>query len=167
MENSGELFVEIVKKYIGCSLSARRDELASLVARGVDDPAKTVLIKTNCGMFSLGVMWEAGVEHELVSQPYKLSMAISWLRQIGQDLGALNKYTPKNPPKLGALLHYYTKGKNDNHVEWLLSTVNSNNSAEHGGGGRSNNAITSSKGLITWNVGRPLQEWWDPEELLK
>jgi hypothetical protein len=53
MANSGDTFVELVRKYIGCSLLVRKDDLATLVCRGVDDPNQTVLIKTNCGMFSL------------------------------------------------------------------------------------------------------------------
>src|SRR5574343_1935896 len=160
MPSSGDTFVELVNKYVGCSLLARKDELATLVCRGVDNPAQAVQIKTNCVMFSLGIMHEAGVNHDLLSQPYKSGMAIAWLRTIGKDLGALKKFSKSEMPKKGALLHYFTPGKNDNHVEGLLSDVDATGCAEHGGGGRSNNAITSSSSTILFNYGRPLQEWF-------
>lgn len=166
MANSGDTFVELVKKYIGCSIHIRKDDLATLVCRGVDDPDQSVLIKTNCGMFALGIMCEAGVQHDLLRQPYKSGMAIAWVRTIGKDLKALNKYSRAIHPKAGSLLHYYTPGKNDNHVEWLLSDMDDQGCAEHGGGGRTDNAITTASGLVTWNYGRPLQEWLDPDMLL-
>ena len=166
MANSGDTFVELINKYIGCSLLARKDDLATLVCRGVDNPAQSVLIKTNCGMFSLGIMCEAGVQHDLLKQPYKSGMAIAWLRTIGTDLKALSKYSSARAPTAGSLLHYYTPGKNDNHVEWLLSDMDDQGCAVHAGGGRSNNAITSSSGDVLTNYYRPLQEWLDPDMLL-
>jgi hypothetical protein len=166
MPNSGEVFVELVQKYVGCSLHSRKEELGSLVSRGVDVPAQAVLIKTNCGMFSLGIMHRAGVDHPLLSTPYRLGMAIAWLVKIGRDLHAIKKYTPAEMPKKGALLHYYTPGKNNNHVEWLLSDPDSTGMAEHGGGGRLDNAITAGISKIQCNNGRMLQEWWDPDCLL-
>lgn len=164
--SSADLFVSLIKKYEGCSIHIRKNELGSLVCRGVDDPAQTVLIKTNCGMFSLGIMYEAGVQHDLLKHKYMSGMAIAWLRTIGKDLKALQKYSKTNVPKLGSLLHYYTPRKNDNHVEWLLSDIDDHGRAEHGGGGRTDNAITIGEGNVLWNYGRPLQEWWDPDLLL-
>jgi len=38
MSNSSDTFVTLVKKYVGCSLHVRKDDLATLVCRGVDDP---------------------------------------------------------------------------------------------------------------------------------
>lgn len=164
--SSSDTFVSLVKKYVGCSIHIRGDELGSLVCRGVDDPAQSVLIKTNCGMFALGIMCEAGVQHDLLTQKYKSGMAIAWLKIIGRDLKAIQKYSKTNMPKAGSLLHYYTVGKNDNHVEWLLSDIDDKGCAEHGGGGRTDNAITTASGTVLWNYGRPLQEWWDPDMLL-
>jgi hypothetical protein len=161
-----DLFVMLVKKYEGCSIHIRKDDLGALVCRGVDDPEQTVLIKTNCGMFSLGIMHEAEVQHDLLSHKYVSGMAIAWLRTIGKDLKALQKYSKDNKPKAGSLLHYYTAGKNDNHVEWLLSDIDDQGCAEHGGGGRTDNAITIGSGNVLWNYGRPIQEWWDPDMLL-
>lgn len=165
-ETPGDRLVRIIKGYVGCSLSNRRDELGVLVARGVDDPKRVVTIATNCGMTALGVMALAGVQDAILNKPYVSGMAISWLRQIGIDLGALMKYIgPNGPqPKVGSLLRYNTHGKNDDHVEWLLTSP-IKNVADHAGGGRSNNAITLARGLVTWNVGRPLVEFWDPDKL--
>jgi len=117
-------------------------------------------------MFALGVMHEAGVVHDLLGQKYKSGMAISWVRTIGKDLKALNKYVSGTALKAGCLMHYYTPGKNDNHVEWLLSDMDDQGCAEHGGGGRTDNAITTGEGDVLVNYGRALQEWLDPDMLL-
>jgi hypothetical protein len=161
-----DLFAMLVRKYEGCSIHIRRDDLGALVCRGVDDPEQSVLIKTNCGMFALGIMKEAGVVHDLLSHKYVSGMAIAWLRTIGKDLKALQKYSKDNKPRAGSLMHYYTAGKNDNHVEWLLSDIDDQGCAEHGGGGRTDNAITIASGNVLTNYYRPLQEWLDPDLLL-
>lgn len=167
-ESAGEKLARIVKFYAGCSLHHRVDELGKLVARGVDEPGKVVGVRTNCGMFALGVMAEAGVDDPLLDRPYVTGQAIAWLRQIGLNRHALRTYSgAKGPqPKLGSLLRYNTHGKNDDHVEWLLSDVDALGQAVHGGGGRTDNGITvTGKSLITWNYGRPLVEFWDPDLL--
>jgi hypothetical protein len=166
MNQSNEILVTLVRKYVGCSLLNRKDELGVLVARGVDAPNKVVGIKTNCATFALGIMHEAGVVHPLLEKPYVLGMAVAWVRTIGKDLKALTKYTKDTVLPPGALLHYYTPGKNNNHVEWLLSEVAPNKIADHAGGGRSNNAVTLEHGSIDYSAGRPLQEWLDPRFLL-
>ena len=173
-ESPGDKLARIVRHYVGCSLLVREDELGQLVARGVDDPKRVVGIKTNCGMFSLGVMAEAGVDDPILDRKYYDGAAIGWLRQIGLNRKALRKYSgPTGPqPKVGSLLRYNTAGLNDDHVEWLLSSVDQHGYAEHAGGGRKDNAITlvnadapKHAGLVTWNYGRPLVEFWDPELL--
>lgn len=183
-EAPGQKLVRIVRHYAGCSLLARADELGALVGRGVDDPKRVVTVKTNCGMFALGVMAEAGVDSAILDRPYlsKTGLApganaIAWLIQLGTDRGALVKLaTPgvlgAHKLKPGSLLRYNTAGRNDDHVEWLLSEVDAKGHAEHGGGGRTNNAISITKadapnsaGLVAWNYGRPLVEYWDPDLL--
>lgn len=167
-ESPGEKLARIVRSYAGCSLDHRVAELGKLVARGVDEPGRVVRVKTNCGMFSLGVMAEAGVDDPLLDTPYVNGEAIAWLRRIGFNRKALVSYTgARGPqPRLGALLRYNTAGKNDDHVEWLLSEVDAVGQAVHGGGGRTNNAITiAAKSIIAWNYGRPLVEFWDPDLL--
>lgn len=173
-ESPGQKLARIVRSYAGCSMSFRADDLGALVARGVDDPNVVIHVTTNCGMFALGVMAQAGVNSPILDRKYVTGMAIAWLREIGLKLGALLQYTgPHGPqPKLGALLRYNTAGKNDDHVEWMLSDIDAGGHAEHGGGGRTNNAITvcaadapNNAGLVTWNYGRPLVEFWDPDKL--
>ena len=166
-ESAGDKLIRTIKKYVGCSLSNRRDELGKLVARGVDHPEAVVTISTNCATTALGVMAEAGVKHPLLSKPYVNGMAVTWVRQIGIDTGALVKYTgPNGPqPKPGSLLRYNTAGTNNDHVEWLLAPIDAKGEADHAGGGRSNNAVTQDHGnvLTSWN--RPLVEFLDPDKL--
>src|SRR6188768_1708134 len=165
----GQKLARIVRHYVGCSLSNRVDELGALVARGVDEPKAVVGIKTNCGTFSLGVLAQAGAAHALLDRKYVNGMAIAWLLEIGRDLGALVAVPNPMPlsvkPPLGALLHYGTPGKNNDHVEWLLSEVAPSGAADTGGGGRANNAITSGRGVVAWNNGRPLLHYLDPNKL--
>jgi hypothetical protein len=168
-ETPGQKLVRIVRKYVGCSLLNRADELGTLVARGVDDPKKVVGIKTNCGMFALGVMAEAGVQHALLDRPYVVGMAIGWVLQIARERGALVTMPAQLPftvePPVGALLHYGKPGTNNDHVEWLLSEVAPSGAADTAGGGRPNNAITAGRYVITRNAGRPLLHWVDPTKL--
>src|ERR1700748_1464555 len=166
-ESAADKIVRLVNGYVGCSLSERKEDLAKLIARGVDDPNIVVTISTNCGMFSLGILALAGAQDPLLDKKYVSGMAIAWIRQIAINLGALVKYTGKNgqQPKRGDLMHYFTNGKNDNHVEWCLSDPDENGIAEHGGGGRSNNAITKSTSTIYTNYYRPLEEFIDCDKL--
>lgn len=158
--------IETVRSYVGCSLKARRDDLGRLVARGVDDPEKVVTIATNCATTALGIMKQIGVEHPLLSKPYVNGMAVAWVRQVAQDLGALVKFDGHTLPKPGSLLRYNTVGKNDDHVEWLMGPVDEHGSADHAGGGRTDNAITEGTGAVLTNWNRPLVEWVDPDRLL-
>ena len=166
-ESPADKIVRLVTSYVGCSLSSRKDELGKLVARGVDDPNRVVTITTNCGTSALGVLALAGVQDPILDKKYVSGMAIAWVRQIGINLGALVKYTGKNgpQPKRGDLLHYFDDGKNNNHVEWCLSDPDENGIAEHGGGGRANNAITKSTSSVYTNYYRPLQEIIDCDKL--
>ncbi len=165
-ESAGEKLIRLVKAHVGVSLVSRKNELGTLVARGVDTPEAVVGITTNCATTALGIMALAGVKHSLLSKPYVNGMAVAWVRQIAQELGALVKYDPKGPkPKAGALLRYVTAGKNDDHVEWLLSDVAADGTATHAGGGRADNAVTEATGNVLSSWGRPLVEWIDPDKL--
>jgi hypothetical protein len=162
--------VEIVNSYTGDSLIHNKEDLALLTARGVDDPNQVVQITTNCGLFTLGVWWLVGVQHELLNRKYKNGMAIAWVRQISIDKKALRIYPKDGPPVLGATMHYYTPPGtlNDSHVEFLLETPNEKMIAIHAGGGRNNNEIGTSTSDITWSYksSRKLMEWIDPMALL-
>jgi len=164
-EQPADRIIRLVKSHVGCSLSERRAELGKLVARGVDSPEQVVTISTNCATTALGIMAEAGVRDAILNKPYQSGMAVSWVRQIGINTGALVKFDGKTMPKPGSLLHYNTPGTNNDHVEWLLGPIDAQGNADHGGGGRSNNAITEGTGNVMSSWGRPLVEWWDPDKL--
>jgi len=165
---AADKIIGLVRCYVGCSLTERRSDLSRLVSCGVDVPENVVTISTNCATTALGIMALAGVQHPLLKKPYENGKAIEWVRQIGVDLGALNKY--KGPqgqqPKPGSLLRYNIAGTNDDHVEWLLGPIGSYGMADHAGGGRQNNAITEENSNVWSNNGRPLVEWWDPDKLV-
>lgn len=157
--SNGEFIASIVRHYEGASLSNRRDELGALVGRGVDDPNAVVGIKTNCAMFALGVLKAAGVQHPLLNKPYVNGMAFAWVVQIGNDTGAWRTPDQGSPPEGAAM--WYRTGGNDDHIEFMLTPPD-----EHGGGGRSNNAITIERGDISRSVGRPLYKWLDPNAVM-
>lgn len=159
-EAPGARLVRIIRTYDGCSLSARKDDLGALVARGVDDPAKVVGVSTNCAMFGLGILAAAGVDHALLRKPYVNGMAFSWLVQIGTDFGAWKVPSTTDPPPPGAFMWYRIPGTNDDHVEVFLSAPD-----EHGGGGRPNNAITVGHGPIHSSWSRPMWRYLDPDML--
>ena len=167
MANPNDI-VSIVKSYVGDSLLKNKADLAELVARQVDDPNQIVQVKTNCGMFALGVWWLVGVQNPILSQKYVNGMAISWLRKIAIAKQALRTYPKDGIPVAGALMHYYTPGINNNHVEFLLEDPDDKMVALHGGGGRDNNEISQGTSDISWNYtsSRHLQEWVDPVVLL-
>jgi lysozyme len=164
-EQPADRIIRLVKSHVGCNLTNRRDELGKLVARGVDNPEAVVTISTNCATSALGIMAEAGVRDALLNKRYQSGMAVSWVRQIGINTGALIRFDGKTMPKPGSLMRYNTPGTNNDHVEWLLGPMDANGNADHGGGGRSNNAITEGTGDIRSSWGRPLVEWWDPDKL--
>ena len=159
--------VEIVRSFLGDSLVNKKEDLALLVARQIDDPNQIVQVKTNCALFTLGVWWLAGVQHDLLKKKYVSGQAIAWVRRIAIDKHALRTYPKDGPPVAGAALHYFTPGKNDNHIETLLSTPDANMNALHGGAGRKDNAVTSGSGDIRTNYYRQLREWVNPIDLLE
>lgn len=166
---AGDGIVELVKRYVGCSLDERCSELGLLVARGVDDPSQMVRVRTNCGTFALGIWHAAGVQHSLLDSKYQNEKAIAWVVTIAHSLGAVCYPKKNGPPPPGALLHYWLRdGKltKSHHVEFCLSEPTIAWHAQHAGGGRPNNEIGQGEGDIRWNAGRPLQCWYDPAELL-
>lgn len=165
-----ELLCVLVRSYVGCSLSNRRDDLCTLIARGVDDPA-TILagVSADCGMFALGIWCKAGVQHPILQRRYQVGMAIHWVIEIAQDLSAMRYPKKDGPPRPGALMLYFLEHKNDDHVEFCLSEPSGdslNLIADHAGGGRADDAIGEATSPIEWSSGRPLQLWIDADALL-
>jgi hypothetical protein len=166
-EGRRDRLARIVRFYVGGSLSNRRDELGALVARGVDDPTAVVSIKTNCATFSLGVLAAAfgSVDaarqaHGLLATPYQNGMAFVWLMEIATAWGAWVKAAPGQIVPVGACMHYGTPGLNNDHAEWMLVEPDT-----HGGGGRTDNAVTLGQSDPHTNLGRPLLQWIDPEKV--
>jgi len=164
--------VDVVRSYVGCSLAdktedkrIRRAALAQLVARQVDAPESVVGIRSNCGMFALGLWKLLGIEHQLLRKKYVNGMAMAWLVRIGNDLRFCHTYRG-DPWELtpGMLLFY--KQEADEHVEWLLGDLDERGHAEHAGGGRPNNAIVETRGPILHFGTLPLWCWFDVPGIL-
>lgn len=164
-ETPGDRIARIVRSYAGCvALGAhpvRREELAALVGRGVDDES-VVTWETNCCTFALGVLSAAGVVYHGLQVPLVNGAEFGVLVALGVSFQAWRTPAPGDgPPPRGALLWYHVDGKNVDHVEIALDPPD-----EHGGGGRPHNAITVGRGGDDhWSWGRPLHRWLDPDAL--
>lgn len=159
-EAPGDRIARIVRAYAGCSLSSRREELAALVGRGVNDEA-FVALKTNCATFALGVLSAAGVRHKKLSAPTAIGAAFSDLVTLGNDLKAWRPWAGSGSIPVGAALWYEIPNTDDDHVEFYLSP----DGPEHGGGGRDDNAVTVGRGPVALSWGRPVHKWLDPGAL--
>lgn len=155
-ETGGARIARIMQVYAGCSLSSRRDELAALVGRGIDDES-VVQWATNCATFALGVLFAAGCPFDGLKAPLKNGLEFSLLVTLGDHYGAWRIAVPSEYPPAGALMWYRIAGTNDDHVEIMLQPPD-----HHGGGGRAGNAISSEIGNVHVSVGRPLYKWLDP-----
>lgn len=155
----------LVLAFVGCSEKKDPLKLGELLARGVDDPKQMIHVHTDCGTFMLGIWWAAGVNHPLLLQRYVDGKAIEWVRTIAADKHALKRYPHDLSPIAAAGLHYKTRNKNNDHVEFLLGPLDHRGVAEHGGGGRADNAIEVATSTVLWSSGRPLIEWFDPVAL--
>lgn len=177
---SQRVIVNSVRDFVGCSGLKRVNELAELIARGVDDPKQfahdLALTKdelgtprvSNCALFALGIMHRVGVPHPLLSGKYQQGMAMSWVLTIGRERCALHVPGKDEPcPPAGAILHYGTPGKFNDHIEFCLGDPDEQGLVDHGGGGRLHNAIDESHGVWRKNSGRPLLHWIDPVKLLE
>lgn len=165
-----ERMVAIVNAYVGCSAKVRSTELAELCGRNVDAVANVCTWMnapkfSNCAFFALGVWAKAGVKHHVLTQPYRVGLAIAWTILIGNDTHAVKKPHRDGLPKAGDLMMYFSNQHN-HHVEFCLSDASAKGIADHAGGGRADCAISSGRSLITWSNGRPLQYWFDAESLL-
>lgn len=158
------------------SLSYNRPKLMSLVGRGVDGDLaiQSVQWKTNCATSALGFIAaacgsvaKAKTVHPSLAAQSKIGTAVGVLVSIARDTLSMHTPTSIKSIKPGSLLWYGTQGKNDDHFEWVLSPIDDQNHAEHGGGGRPDNAITVSKGDISTSYGRPIKKYIDVDEMLK
>ncbi len=162
-----EEIVELVRSYVGCSLSHDRERLGQLVARGVDDPEAVVGLHTNCGTFAMGILWLLDVQHWTLAKPYVNGSAVTCLFTLGRELGIRAEYHGQELGP-GMLLHYrsFDPNNNNDHFEWLLSSPDDHFQADHAGGGRPDNAITEARSDVRTSGGKPLRWVYDVPELL-
>jgi hypothetical protein len=158
-ESGGDRIVRIVRAFNGCSLLNRREDLAGLVCRGVDDES-VVTWTTNCCTFALGVLAAAGCDFPALWVPLKNGMEFELLEDLGTYYQAWHIPSPGDVMPPGALIWYEISGENDDHVEFFLSAPD-----EHGGGGRTNNEITIGNGDFHTSWSRPIHKWLDPSSL--
>ena len=165
-EDSGARVDRVVRIYAGCSLSVRRDDLAALVGRGVDDESM-VTWETNCLTFALGVIAACGSDVAELHEHIPNGREAVALDPLVKRAGGWAPYVAGQPVKTGSLMHYRSvpyrvnaAGETvyDDHYEFKLMAPD-----EHGGGGRANNEITVEHGDWPHSVGRPLHEVLDPD----
>lgn len=166
----GARVVQCVRHYVGCSLDHRLADLVDLIGREVDD-GSTLLSKnvSTCGLFALSVWHAVGVRHHLVNVPYEVGRAITWLVEVAHSLDAVRYPHRDGPPPVGSLCHYWTKGTNNNHVEFVLEPVDTSHHlwlADHAGGGRPNCTVGEGRSDLLWSGSKPLQEYYVPDVLL-
>ena len=164
-ESSGDRIDRVVRNYAGCSLSNRRNDLAALVGRGVDDESM-VTWETNCLTFALGVIAACGSDVAELHEHIPNGREYVALNPLVKRAGGWELFSGQ-PVKTGSLMHYRSvpyrvnaAGETvyDDHYEFKLLA-----SDEHGGGGRANNEITVEHGDWSHSVGRPLYEVLDPD----
>lgn len=168
--------VDAVTPWIGASLLNRADEFRHFIARDVDDENDQLDEHvSSCGLFALAIWYSLRVNDELVRRPYENGKAITWLVEIAGNLGAVRYPREHGAPTVGALMHYHSPRPSlDDHVEFCLTVPVGESTAQgqsrltamHAGGGRPHCGVGALNGTIWWNMGRPLQAWYDADALL-
>jgi len=165
-ESAGQQVCRVVRALDGISLVHDADRLAELFLCN-ESEARSKLVaswRTNCATTARQVYCLCGCVSEHVIEPYVNGRAFDDVRSAAKDAGAVlpGSQWRKLGPGWGML--YWTTG-NDAHFEFCLGPVDAVGVADHGGGGRSDNAIACGHGSILSNWGRPLQVIFDPELL--
>lgn len=165
-ESPEDRIARFLRTLNGVSLSNRADVLIALVNRTVSPMSlREWEWYSNCAESAIGIVtaacatleFAASVHPELVA-PGRNGQSISRIYQMGRDLKIVRSYKPGDPlPRKGNLLGF----AHGYHVEWVLSDPDANGVADHGGGGRANNAITVGHGNILKSGQNPLTEIFD------
>lgn len=162
--------VQCCSFFDGMSLDSHPEELRTFLARGVDDPASIVdKHVSDCGLFALAVWHSIGVQDLRLTEKYQMGMAIAWLVDIASLYRAVRHPKHDGIPTIGALLHWQTPGKPNDHVSFLTSPVALVRGQWMGeciGGGGHDCGINRSEGNVLWSWGRPLQAWYDINALM-
>lgn len=146
-----------------CSLTSNVEVLKALVRRGVTpENLRSWEWRTNCAESAIGFIAAccATVDcardvHHLLAAPSVIGTSIARVYQLGEELGVMSVYTGPESIRRGCLVSY----AHGQHVEWVLSDVDPvTGMADHGGGGRADNAITVGRGDVRSSLGRPATE---------
>lgn len=169
-EAPGEHVARIVRGVAGCSLDHDADRLAAIFLVNEPDAATARRVSTyatNCGTSMRCIFALAGCDHPLATCAYKVGLAVAWLLTAAREKGAIVAASEWRRAGPGWGAHYGTPGKNDDHVEFILTVPDAEGVALHGGGGRERNAITlAGPNNIRWSSGRPLRALIDPALML-
>lgn len=170
-ESVEDRIIRFLTVFDGVSLSNKVEWLKQLTGRGVDPKGLNAHTwKTNCATSALGFIAAACTDvsiakelHPLLGMSSKIGTSITWIYKIGAATKTIRKYkTGMTLPRV--CLASYAGG---DHVEWILSEPDSNGIADHGGGGRANNAITVGKGDVFASMGRKLTDILDIVPLIE
>lgn len=166
-ETAGEHLARIVRALDGISLVRDRELLEQLFYASEETAARARLVsawKTNCASSAKAIYSLAGMEAEdiEIESPLENGRAVEVLRRCAKRKRAVIAGSQWHLLRPGCGMMYWSTG-NDAHFEWCLSDVNGMGQADHGGGGRSDNAITCGYGDVRISWGRPLQEIYLPE----
>lgn len=169
-ESAGDHIARIVRALNGVSLVHDREKLEALFwANETRERAPLVAsMRTNCGTSMRAVYALAGVEADdhYILDDYRVGMAVAWVLEQARLNNAIVSPSRWRDAGPGWGMHYGTPGHNDDHMEFCLSVPDPvTGIADHGGGGRGQNAITVVRGGIRWSSGRPLRALIDPDRM--
>lgn len=168
-ESTGEHLCRIVRAFDGVSLHNHADMLAAAFYTSEDTEKQAQLVstwKTNCASSARAFYVLAGVDPDAIEllNPLQVGAAVAVVRKYAARRKAVIAGSQWHLLRPGCGMMYWSSGI-DAHFEWCLGEVDGTGKAMHGGGGRSDNAITCSKQpedvRVSW--GRPLQEIYLPE----
>jgi len=143
------------------------DELFLVTEPDLQSARIAASLQTNCATTMRAIYAIAGCNHPLVTCPIRIGMALSWVLQAARDKCAVVQASRWYEVGPGWGLHYASAGRNDDHVDWCVSTPSATGVATRIGGGKPRNAIEySGPGDIRWSVGRPLVALIDPVRML-
>ena len=167
-ETAGQHIVRLVQGCAGISLKHEPERLADLFLCNETEQRAALIseFKTNCATIVREFYCLAGCDHEFVICPYVVEMAMTWVLTAAADRKALREHPSAFDAGPGWVLWYGTPGKNDDHLEVCLEVPDPESAvAWHGGGGRTDNAITLQFTSILTSRGRPLRGMIDPEAM--
>lgn len=167
-ESNGDHIARVVRAIAGASLTTNSDRLVAIFTcnESGSDAAEVAAFKTNCGTFMREVYCLVGCASSYIKRKYQVEMAVAWDLAAARETGALIDGPQWQIVSAGWGMHYATPGANNDHMEFALSSPDSKGFADHGGGGRANNAITVGHGDIRTSNGRPLLHVIDPDRML-